>query len=130
VYNSFDSAQQCRGGDIVSAKKKASPRNLARQRVKELRLGEQIKTLRREKKLTLQDLAERTGLSKPLLSQVENGIVLPPLITLALISSGLKVDISFWFFSDDMKKGRRQKVKKRAEEAAEALAEVITLCTE
>jgi transcriptional regulator with XRE-family HTH domain len=114
--------------NMVTAKKKASPRNLAKQRVKELRLGEQIKTLRREKKLTLQELSERTGLSKPLISQVENGLVLPPLITLYLISSGLKVDFSFWFFSDDMNKGKRQKVKKRAEHAAEALAEVITLC--
>jgi transcriptional regulator with XRE-family HTH domain len=112
----------------VTSKKKASRRNLARQRVEELRLGEQIKILRREKKLTLQDLAERTGLSKPLLSQVENGLVLPPLITLALISSGLNVDLSFWFFYDDLKKGRRKKVKERAEQAAEALAEVITLC--
>jgi transcriptional regulator with XRE-family HTH domain len=114
--------------NIVTAKKKASPRNLARQRVEELRLGNRIKTLRREKKLTLQDLSERTGLSKPLLSQVENGVVLPPLITLAGISSGLNVDLSFWFFDEDLKKGRRQKVQERAEQAAEALAEVITLC--
>jgi transcriptional regulator with XRE-family HTH domain len=114
--------------NIVTAEKKAPPRDLAKQRVEELRLGNRIKTLRREKKLTLQDLSERTGLSKPLLSQVENGLVLPPLITLAIISDGLNVDLSFWFFDDDLKKGRRQKVKERAEQAAEALAEVITLC--
>jgi len=68
--------------------------------IKEFRIGEKIRTLRQQKRLTLQNLSELTTLSKPLLSQIENEQVIPPLATLLKISKGLKVGIHF-FFEDE-----------------------------
>jgi transcriptional regulator with XRE-family HTH domain len=68
--------------------------------IRELRLGDKIRKLRQEKRLTLQELADLTGLSKPLLSQIENDQVTPPLATLLKIAKGLRVGIHF-FFEDE-----------------------------
>jgi transcriptional regulator with XRE-family HTH domain len=65
--------------------------------IKEFRIGEKIRALRQQKRLTLQELSELTTLSKPLLSQIENQQVIPPLATLLKIARGLKVDIHFFF---------------------------------
>ena len=73
--------------------------------IREFRIGEKIRGLRQQKRLTLQELSELTTLSKPLLSQIENQQVIPPLATLLKIAKGLKVDIHF-FFEDA---GNRQK---------------------
>jgi transcriptional regulator with XRE-family HTH domain len=74
--------------------------------IKQFRIGEKIRGQRQQRRLTLQELSELTGLSKPLLSQIENEQVVPPLATLLKISRGLKVDIHF-FFEDE---GNRQKL--------------------
>ena len=76
-----------------------------RSEVRELKLGQKIRKLRQEKRLTLQELSELTGLSKPLLSQIENDQVIPPIATLLKIAKGLRVGIHF-FFEDE---GDRQK---------------------
>lgn len=76
-----------------------------KEQIKEFRIGEKIRGLRQQKRLTLQELSELTTLSKPLLSQIENGQVVPPLATLLKVARGLKVDIHF-FFADA---GNRQK---------------------
>jgi len=81
--------------------------------IRELRLGEKIRKLRQERRLTLQELADLTGLSKPLLSQIENDLVIPPLATLLKISKGLKVGIHFFFEEEE---DRRKLVLIRAEE--------------
>lgn len=73
--------------------------------IMEFRIGEKIRGLRQQKRLTLQELSELTTLSKPLLSQIENQQVIPPIATLLKIARGLKVDIHF-FFEDA---GNRQK---------------------
>jgi transcriptional regulator with XRE-family HTH domain len=73
--------------------------------IRELKLGEKTRQLRQEKRLTLQELAELTGLSKPLLSQIENDQVTPPIATLMKIAKGLKVGIHFFFEEE----GDRQK---------------------
>ena len=59
--------------------------------IKEFRIGEKIRGLRQQKRLTLQELSELTTLSKPLLSQIENQQVIPPLATLLKIASGIAV---------------------------------------
>lgn len=73
--------------------------------IREFRIGEKIRELRQQKRLTLQELSTLTTLSKPLLSQIENQQVVPPLATLLKIAKGLKVGIHF-FFEDA---GNRQK---------------------
>lgn len=73
--------------------------------IRKFRIGEKIRALRQQKRLTLQELSDLTTLSKPLLSQIENQQVIPPLATLLKIAKGLKVGIHF-FFEDE---GNRQK---------------------
>jgi transcriptional regulator with XRE-family HTH domain len=69
--------------------------------VKELNLGQKIRRLRQEERLTLQDLSDLSGLSKPLLSQIENDQVIPPIATLLKIAKGLKVGIHYFFEEEE-----------------------------
>jgi transcriptional regulator with XRE-family HTH domain len=64
------------------------------------RLGRQIRGLRRERDLTLASLAEATGLSLGLISQIERGLSEPSVKALHLLASALGVTIG-WFFRDD-----------------------------
>jgi transcriptional regulator with XRE-family HTH domain len=72
-----------------------------REEVKGLLIGMKIRRLRQERRMTLQNLAEATGLSKPLLSQIENEQVIPPLATLLRISKALKVGLHTFFQEED-----------------------------
>jgi transcriptional regulator with XRE-family HTH domain len=60
-------------------------------------VGERIKTLRLRHELTLQDLAERTGLSLSMLSTVERGKTSASIGTLHAIAQGLGVQITTLF---------------------------------
>ena len=71
-----------------------------RAQIKEFRIGGKIRALRQQKRLTLQELSNLTTLSKPLLSQIENEQVVPPLATLLKIAKGLNIGIHF-FFEDE-----------------------------
>ncbi|NWF56420.1 MAG: cupin domain-containing protein [Syntrophaceae bacterium] len=66
----------------------------------ELRVGEKIRQLREEKGLSLQDMANRTGYSSALLSQVENHFISPPLGGLIKIAKALEVKVGT-FFGDE-----------------------------
>lgn len=72
-----------------------------RNEVKELQIGKKVRNLRQQRRMTLQDLADATGLSKPLLSQIENDQVIPPLATLLRISKAFKVSIENFFQEED-----------------------------
>jgi transcriptional regulator with XRE-family HTH domain len=69
--------------------------------VKKLHIGKKIRDLRKKAGLVLQDLSNETGLSKPLLSQIEKEVVSPPIATLLKISKALNVNISFFFQDSD-----------------------------
>lgn len=69
--------------------------------VRELNIGRKIRKLRKDERLTLQDLSALSGLSKPLLSQIENDQVIPPLATLLKIAKGLKVGIHIFFEEEE-----------------------------
>ncbi len=58
------------------------------------KVGERIKKVREEKKLSLTDLAEKTGYSSALLSQIENHLLSPSLGTLIQIANALEVPLS------------------------------------
>ena len=68
-----------------------------RAEVKELQIGQTIRDLRLLRRMTLQDLSVETELSKPLLSQIENDQVIPPLATLLRIARALKVPLQKFF---------------------------------
>lgn len=65
--------------------------------LKKLHIGKKIRELRKKAGFILQDLSDRTGLSKPLLSQIEKEVVSPPIATLLKISKALSVNIGFFF---------------------------------
>ena len=71
--------------------------------VKKLKIGEKIRELRLKRGDTLRQVAEMTGLSIPLLSQVENNAVSPPVATLLRIAKGLGVGISHFFREEESK---------------------------
>jgi transcriptional regulator with XRE-family HTH domain len=63
------------------------------------RLAEALRELRQRDGLTLADVSERTGLSISALSKVENGQMSLTYDKLASLSSGLGVDITYFFNS-------------------------------
>ncbi len=60
---------------------------------KEIRVGERIKTLREQKNLSLKELADLTGFSTALLSQMENHLVSPSLGTMIKIAKALGIKV-------------------------------------
>src|ERR1700743_863942 len=57
-------------------------------------VGPRVKALREAMDLSLRDLAERTGVSAPMLSQVERGETSPTLHIAARIAAGLELRLS------------------------------------
>jgi transcriptional regulator with XRE-family HTH domain len=57
-------------------------------------LGPRVKALREAMSLSLRDLAERSGVSAPMLSQVERGETSPTLQVAARIAAGLELRLS------------------------------------
>ncbi len=57
-------------------------------------VGARVKALREAMDLSLRDLAERTGVSAPMLSQVERGETSPTLAVATRIASGLELTLS------------------------------------
>ncbi len=60
-------------------------------------LGTKLRQLRLKKKIALVDLGKHTGLSASMLSQLENGKLIPTLPTLARIAMVFDVDLSHFF---------------------------------
>lgn len=57
-------------------------------------VGKRLKERRLKRKMSLNDLAERTGLDKAGLSRIESGTALPSLPTFALLCQVLLVDMN------------------------------------
>jgi transcriptional regulator with XRE-family HTH domain len=88
--------------------------------IAEHRLAKRIRELRQSKNLTLQQVSEVAGLSKGLLSKIENCNVSPPIATLAKIANALSVPLGEffeWSEGDDglvyCPKSKRQAVRGR-----------------
>ena len=79
----------------------------------EYNIGAKIKKLRKARKLTLQDVAQETGFSPALISQIENNNVSPPIATLSKIARFFDVKISTFF--DDEEEERKYEVVRRNE---------------
>lgn len=57
-------------------------------------IGGRLKEIRTRRSLTLDDAAKITGVSKPMLGQIERGQSIPTITTLWKIATGLKVPLS------------------------------------
>jgi transcriptional regulator with XRE-family HTH domain len=62
--------------------------------VEPLTVGARVRALREAMDLSLRDLAERSGVSAPMLSQVERGETSPTLAVAARIAGGLELSLS------------------------------------
>ena len=69
--------------------------------VRALKIGNKLRELRQKNRYTLQDLAAKTDLSKPFISQIENGHVTPPIATLLKLARALNVGMAY-FFQDEV----------------------------
>jgi transcriptional regulator with XRE-family HTH domain len=58
-----------------------------------LSISEQIKAIRKSKKMSLRQLAEGSSLSSAMLSKIENRRTIPSLSTLMAVATALKVDL-------------------------------------
>lgn len=67
----------------------------------EKQIGAAIKKIRRQKELTLDVLAHRTGLSKGYLSRLERGLKSAPVSTLSNIACALGVEMTDFFQKDE-----------------------------
>ncbi|MBS3918633.1 MAG: cupin domain-containing protein [Deltaproteobacteria bacterium] len=63
----------------------------------ELKIGRKIHQIRLQNKLTLLEVAQRTGFTKSYLSMIEQGKKSPPIATLSKIARGFGVDIGAFF---------------------------------
>lgn len=81
----------------------------------EKNIADKIRQIRKSKGLTLAQFGEIVGLSKGLLSRIENNQVSPPIGTLSKISQGLEVPIAIFFENaeEDSKRYTVTKVNER-----------------
>ncbi len=62
-----------------------------------LEVGRRIKQQRLDKRMTLQELADKSGVSKGLVSQIENGRTIPSLSVMFGIIQSLEIEVSEFF---------------------------------
>ncbi len=60
-------------------------------------IGERLRDVRSSRLLTLDDVAKLTGVSKPMLGQIERGLSSPTINTLWKIATGLKMPLSYFY---------------------------------
>lgn len=62
-----------------------------------IQISKRLKDIRKEKDITLQQLAEEAGVTKGMLSQVENSRTIPSLTVLLNLIKALRVDFNIFF---------------------------------
>ena len=60
-------------------------------------IGEKLRTVRQERKMSLRDLADKAEISASMLSQIETGKVFPSVRSLYGIASALSVSVDYFF---------------------------------
>lgn len=78
----------------------------------EINIGEKIKELRKEKGMSIAELANKAELSPGLISQIERNMVTPSIVSLWKIAQSLQVSIGY-FFDEETKDITNPVVKKR-----------------
>ncbi|MCH8466755.1 MAG: helix-turn-helix domain-containing protein [Roseinatronobacter sp.] len=68
-----------------------------RENVLEVAIGREVRAFRRQKDITVAELAARTGLSIGMLSKIENGNTSPSLTTLQTLAHALSVPLTSFF---------------------------------
>jgi len=83
-------------------------------------LGKRLMKLRREKKLSLANLANETGLTKEYISKIEKGEVIPPVAVILQLSRAMEIDSSVFLKEEKAKAGKKtdEGYRKRTEDYA------------
>lgn len=68
-----------------------------REKILEIAIGREIRAHRRQKKMTVAELAQLTGISIGMVSKIENGNTSPSLSTLQTLSNALGVTLTSFF---------------------------------
>jgi transcriptional regulator with XRE-family HTH domain len=90
------------GLELNTSESKTLKDSEVQREVDSLCLGTKIRKLRQRRSMTLQEVSILSGLSKSLLSQIENDASAPPLTTLIRIAKALGVKIGY-FFRDQLR---------------------------
>jgi transcriptional regulator with XRE-family HTH domain len=71
------------------------------------KISNKIKEIRKEKGITIQEVADRAGVSKGLISQIENNRTIPSLLVLINIINALNIDLNEFFkdFNSELDSG-------------------------
>ena len=78
-----------------------------------MELGEKLKAVRLEKKMTLDDVAKKSSLTKSFISQIELNKTSPSITSLMKVASALGIRITDLFREDDQKRNVLIKKEKR-----------------
>ncbi|HBV96417.1 MAG: hypothetical protein JL50_14150 [Peptococcaceae bacterium BICA1-7] len=78
-------------------------------------IAQRIKSIRKQRGFTLDEVARRTGFTKGLLSKVENNKVSPPVSTLVKIAKALDVTLGDLFSASD---GQQIRIVRKGERAS------------
>ncbi|HEY4288663.1 MAG TPA: XRE family transcriptional regulator [Puia sp.] len=81
-----------------------------------IRIAAQIKERRKNKGMTVQELAEKASVSKGMISRIENNRVVPSLIVLIDIIRSLEIDLNDFFKEIDRNNTTKTILVKRKEE--------------
>ena len=98
-----------------------------------LKLGENIRTLRLQHKLTQEQLADRLGVSYQSISRWENGVTYPDIEFLPAIAKHFSVTTDYLLGQDNVEKRRRirkqiQSISKMGEGDKDAIIDIIRTC--
>ena len=63
----------------------------------EFSIGTRLKELRKAKSFSITELAEKSGVSTGLISQIERNLVVPSVVNLYRIAQALGTDINYFF---------------------------------
>lgn len=93
----MSSEQSIQKKNIVNLNQNPHRLREEREKVLEIAIGREVRAHRRQKSMTVADLAESTGLSIGMLSKIENGNTSPSLTTLQMLADALNLPITAFF---------------------------------
>lgn len=95
----------------------------------EFSIGTRLKELRKTKRLSITELAEKSGVSTGLISQIERNLVVPSVVNLYRIAQALGTDINYFFESSESRTAtitRRGEHKKMITDQGHGIYELFT----
>jgi len=101
---------------LVSAKALAEDLKLPKEVVPEndVWIGARLRELRKDRGLSIQELADKVSLSIGMISQIERGLSTPSLRSLRLLAEALEVAVS-WFFASPKRHTASRHIVRRAD---------------